>query len=124
MCRFLFSDSEPPDIGNWFSSYVYESPESDTCSILRDEVSEEKKFDFEVVNGQPKGCVEHNSSFNKNTKVNAKAALIQGSQYPGKYHIFTQRNYIRLWFLICETEWKYANKHLCSIALRVFHYIN
>jgi len=93
VCRFLFSDSEPPDIRNWFSSYVYESPESDTCSLLRDEVSEEnqrgKTFDFVVVkadgsrsaNGHPKGCVEHNNSFDKNTKVKAKAALIQGAQH-------------------------------------------
>ncbi|BAU00411.1 hypothetical protein VIGAN_10200200 [Vigna angularis var. angularis] len=71
--------SEPPDIRNWFSSYVYESPEFDTCSILRDEVSEEnhcEKFDFEVVkadgskpaNGYLKGCVEHNDSSNNKTK--------------------------------------------------------
>jgi len=81
MCLFLFSDSEPPDIRNWFSSYVYESPEFDTCSILRDEASEEnhcgKKLEFEVVkadgsksvNGHPKGCVGPNNPSNKKTKV-------------------------------------------------------
>ncbi|XP_027913107.1 uncharacterized protein LOC114173085 isoform X1 [Vigna unguiculata] len=72
--------SEPPDIRNWFSSYVYESPEFDTCSILRDEASEEnhcgKKLEFEVVkadgsksvNGHPKGCVGPNNPSNKKTK--------------------------------------------------------
>ncbi|KAK7307762.1 hypothetical protein VNO77_41112 [Canavalia gladiata] len=73
--------SEPTDIGNWFSSYVYESPVSGTSSPLGDEVSEEneggeERLDFEVVNEHesrsenvhPKGCVEHNSSSNKNTK--------------------------------------------------------
>lgn len=90
MCRFPFSDSEPPDIRNWFSSYVYESPEFDTCSILRDEVSEENhcgKFDFEVgkadgpANGHLKGCVEHNDSSNNKTKVRAKKTALKGAHY-------------------------------------------
>ncbi|ESW28570.1 hypothetical protein PHAVU_002G000400 [Phaseolus vulgaris] len=92
--------SEPPDIRNWFSSYVYESPESDTCSLLRDEVSEEnqrgKTFDFVVVkadgsrsaNGHPKGCVEHNNSFDKNTKGDHSAEVKKNSTtvdtYPTK----------------------------------------
>ncbi|KAJ1383641.1 hypothetical protein SESBI_43179 [Sesbania bispinosa] len=71
--------SEPPDIRNWFSSYVYESSVSDTISPSKDEVSEEikfgdERFDFEVMNGgrsenvHPKGCAEHNSSSNKTMK--------------------------------------------------------
>ncbi|KAF1874624.1 hypothetical protein Lal_00007238 [Lupinus albus] len=70
--------SEPQDIGNWFSSYNYESSMFDTNSILRDVISEENEcqeesFDVEVLNedegrpksekvpSKPKGCVEHNS---------------------------------------------------------------
>lgn len=81
----LFFNPEPPDIRNWFSSYVYESPESDTSSLFRDEVSEEnecgkERFDFEVVkedesrfeNVHSEGLVDHNSSSNKNTKVKQK----------------------------------------------------
>lgn len=29
----LYSDPEPPDITNWFSSYVYESPELDSSDF-------------------------------------------------------------------------------------------
>jgi hypothetical protein len=78
--------SEPPDIRNWFSSYKYESSTFDISSILsNDEVSEgnkcgDERFDFEVVNKdegqsenvQPKVCVDHNSSFDKNMEVKQK----------------------------------------------------
>ncbi|GAU29297.1 hypothetical protein TSUD_226680 [Trifolium subterraneum] len=80
--------SEPPDIRNWFSSYVYESSVFDTSSLLSDEeVSEgnkceEERFDFEVVNKdegqsenvQPKVCVEH-SSFDKTMEGDGSAGL-------------------------------------------------
>lgn len=83
MCGFInyyIYNSEPPDIRNWFSSYVYESSVSDTISPSKDEVSEEikcgdERFDFEVMNGgrsenvHPKGCAEHNSSSDKTMKV-------------------------------------------------------
>lgn len=92
MC-FLFENSGPPDIRNWFSSYVYESFVSDTSSPSRDEeVSEENKrgderFDFQVMNEDegraenihPKFCAEHNSSSDKNMKVKAKAAFMQAA---------------------------------------------
>ncbi|KAK7309072.1 hypothetical protein RJT34_05513 [Clitoria ternatea] len=70
--------SEPPDIRNWFSSYVYESPLSDTSGLFRDEGNEcrEERFDSEAVNedesrsenGHRKGCFEHNSSRVENKK--------------------------------------------------------
>lgn len=79
----FFCNSEPPDIRNWFSSYIYESSTFDTNSLLsNEEVSEgnkceEERFDFEVVNKDevrsenvpPKVCVEHNGSFDKNMEV-------------------------------------------------------
>ncbi|KAJ1406264.1 hypothetical protein SESBI_25183 [Sesbania bispinosa] len=78
--------SEPPDIRNWFSSYVYESSVSDTISPSKDEVSEEikcgdERFDFEVMNGgrsenvHPKGCAEHNSSSDKTMKGDGSSEL-------------------------------------------------
>lgn len=76
--------SEPPDIRNWFASYVYESPESDTSSLFRDEVSEEnvcgkERFDVEVTkedesrseNVHRNGCVEHSSPSNENKAVDS-----------------------------------------------------
>ncbi|KAK7406303.1 hypothetical protein VNO78_07926 [Psophocarpus tetragonolobus] len=84
--------SEPPDIGKWFSSYVYESPESYTSSFFRDDVSEEnehgkERFVFEVVkedesrfeNAHPKGFVEHDSSFNKTTKDDDSSEMRKNS---------------------------------------------
>ncbi|XP_009607508.1 probable GPI-anchored adhesin-like protein PGA55 isoform X1 [Nicotiana tomentosiformis] len=49
--------SEPPDIGNWFSSYVYESPKVDTIQefILPDH---EKEFDDKVYMNGDNGCGE------------------------------------------------------------------
>ncbi|WJX45557.1 hypothetical protein P8452_32427 [Trifolium repens] len=81
--------SEPPDIRNWFSSYKYESSTFDISSILsNDEVSEgnkcgDERFDFEVVNKdegqsenvQPKVCVDHNSSFDKNMEEDGCAGM-------------------------------------------------
>ncbi|RDX78705.1 hypothetical protein CR513_40969, partial [Mucuna pruriens] len=92
--------SEPPDIRNWFSSYVYESPESDTSSLFRDEVYEEnecgkERFDFEVVkedesrseNVHLKGCIEHNSSSNKNTKGDDSAEIKKNSASADTSHL-------------------------------------
>lgn len=47
LCYHIWSLSEPPDIRNWFSSYVYESPKVDTIqdSILPDH---EKELDDKV----------------------------------------------------------------------------
>ncbi|KAE8650047.1 uncharacterized protein LOC101212491 isoform X2 [Cucumis sativus] len=43
---FLHSpSSEPPDIGNWFSSYEYESPELDSNDNFGDSVSREREFE-------------------------------------------------------------------------------
>jgi len=56
LCTFGPLYSEPPDIRNWFSSYMYESSTFDTSSLLSsEEVSEGNKFvderlDFELVN--------------------------------------------------------------------------
>lgn len=35
--------SEPPELGNWFPSYKYESPVLDSSDNFRDSVSEEKE---------------------------------------------------------------------------------
>ncbi|WJX60501.1 hypothetical protein P8452_45703 [Trifolium repens] len=83
--------SEPPDIRNWFSSYVYESSAFDTSSLLvlsDEEVYEgnkcgEERFNFEVVNKdegqsenvQQRVCVEHNSSFDKTMEGDGSAGL-------------------------------------------------
>ncbi|XP_058778176.1 uncharacterized protein LOC131652350 [Vicia villosa] len=80
--------SEPPNIRNWFSSYNYESPAFDTCSLLNDEVSDgnkcvEERFDIKVINKdetkseivQPEVCVGHNGSFDKNRKGDGSAGM-------------------------------------------------
>ncbi|KAJ1391717.1 hypothetical protein SESBI_36377 [Sesbania bispinosa] len=90
--------SEPPDIRNWFSSYVYESSVSDTISPSKDEVSEEMKcedgrFDFEVMNGdrsenvQPKGCAEHNSSSDKAMKGDGSSEMKKNSSTANTCHL-------------------------------------
>nr|KYP32953.1 hypothetical protein KK1_046256 [Cajanus cajan] len=97
MCCFHFSNSEPLDIKNWFSSYVYESPECDTSSLFGDDVSEEnERFDFEVVredksksdseNVHSKGCVEHDRSSNKNPKPCMQDKTLQHNLGPTKYN--------------------------------------
>ncbi|XP_019423776.1 PREDICTED: uncharacterized protein LOC109333011 [Lupinus angustifolius] len=88
--------SEPQDIGNWFSSYNYDSSMFDTNSILRDVVSEEnecqeERFDVEVLNedegrpesenvpSKPNGCVEHNSPTDKNIREVQPSSRDDGS---------------------------------------------
>ncbi|KAL2348191.1 hypothetical protein Fmac_002191 [Flemingia macrophylla] len=86
--------SEPPDIRNWFSSYVYESPESDTGSLFRDEVSEEKEvLDFEVVknesrseNVNSKRCVDINTSSSKNPKGDDGTKMKKNSSTADSLH--------------------------------------
>ena len=71
--------SEPPDIRNWFSSYVYESPLSDTSSLYKESVPqgaecEQEGFAFEERNVDEGRCehvktkasVQHDSSFENN----------------------------------------------------------
>ena len=91
MCLFVRAIlfSEPPDIRNWFSSYVYESSVSDTCSLIKDVVSEENeceedKFDFEVINEDEdrpenvhtKQCVQHNSPSDENKRVKQPSSRV------------------------------------------------
>lgn len=80
---FGLLNSEPPDIRNWLSSYMYESSTFDTCSLVSsEEVSQgnkcvDERLDFEVLNKgegrsknvQPKVSVQHNSTFDKNMEV-------------------------------------------------------
>ena len=42
---FVFLLSEPPDIGNWFPDYVYESPVLGTSDEFRDILSTERESD-------------------------------------------------------------------------------
>lgn len=53
----VWSLSEPPDIQNWFSSYVYESPKVDTIQnfVLP---YHEKEFDDKVYMNGDNGCGE------------------------------------------------------------------
>jgi hypothetical protein len=83
LCTFGPLNSEPPDIRNWFSSYMYESSTFDTSSLVSsEEVSEgnkcvDERLDFEVVNKDegrsenvhPEVRVQHNISFDKNMEV-------------------------------------------------------
>ncbi|CAL0314321.1 unnamed protein product [Lupinus luteus] len=88
--------SEPQDIGNWFSSYNYESCMFDTNSILRDGISEEngcqkERVDVQVLNEdegrpesenvplKPKGCVKHNSPTHTNTREVQPSSRDDGS---------------------------------------------
>ena len=63
----LSCPSEPPDVGNWFSSYEYQSPNLDSNFTLEESSFGKRKSlhkdetKTEIV--QPKVCVEHNSSF-------------------------------------------------------------
>ncbi|MED6193868.1 hypothetical protein PIB30_023238 [Stylosanthes scabra] len=74
--------SEPCDIGNWFSSYVYESYVPDTYSMTKDAVLEEsesevERLDLEVINedehrsenDHPKHCFPHSSPSEENKRV-------------------------------------------------------
>ncbi|XP_020979187.1 uncharacterized protein LOC107640001 [Arachis ipaensis] len=74
--------SEPLDIGNWFSSYAYESYVPDTYSMTKDVVSEEsecekERLDLEVINededrsqnDHPKACFPHHSPSDENKRV-------------------------------------------------------
>lgn len=57
--------SEPPDVGNWFSSYEYRSPDPDSNfsleeSALREREShsgEEQEADFEEIKAPDEGVV-------------------------------------------------------------------
>lgn len=55
MCiLYFFLFSEPPDVGNWFSSYEYRSPDRDSNFTLNEsasrghetEIDEQQKTDF------------------------------------------------------------------------------
>lgn len=41
----MLISSEPPDIRNWFSSYVYESPELDSNDNFGDSISRGREFE-------------------------------------------------------------------------------
>lgn len=86
---FGLLNSEPPDIRNWLSSYMYESSTFDTCSLVSsEEVSQgnkcvDERLDFEVLNKgegrsknvQPKVSVQHNSTFDKNMEGDGSAGM-------------------------------------------------
>lgn len=63
----LSCPSEPPDVGNWFSSYEYQSPNLDSNFTLEESSFGKRRSlhkdetKTEIV--QPKVCVEHNNSF-------------------------------------------------------------
>ncbi|KAI5440879.1 hypothetical protein KIW84_010369 [Lathyrus oleraceus] len=65
----LSCPSEPPDVGNWFSSYEYQSPNLDSNFTLEESSSGKSRSlhkdetKTEIV--QPKVCVEHNNSFDE-----------------------------------------------------------
>ncbi|KAK7252698.1 hypothetical protein RIF29_36836 [Crotalaria pallida] len=90
--------SEPQDLGNWFSSYNYDSSVFDTSNILRDVISEEngcqeERSNVEVINEdegrsdsdsenaplKPKGFAEHNSSSDKNIRAVQPSSKGDGS---------------------------------------------
>lgn len=81
-CYVFSFDSEPLDIGNWFSSYAYESYVPDTYSMTKDVVSEEsecekERLDLEVINededrsqnDHPKACFPHHSPSDEKKRV-------------------------------------------------------
>lgn len=87
--QLFFGYSEPPDIKNWFSSYVYESPVPGTSSLFVDSVSEEHGceeigFNSENVNEhevgfenvQPSESVKHNSCSDTNTKIKQPSSRV------------------------------------------------
>ncbi|KAF7828465.1 choline transporter-like protein 2 [Senna tora] len=86
-CSVLLS--EPPDIRNWFSSYVYESPVSGISTLLGDSVSEEtecedKCFNVEAENEHevvpPRESIfTHNTSSGTNTRVKLPSSKGDGS---------------------------------------------
>ncbi|XP_065858859.1 uncharacterized protein [Euphorbia lathyris] len=67
--------SEPPPIKNWFSSYVYESPELNTEDDLLESVSKEsgceKTLDFEESRRKSEESFGEQRNFHKNNKVDS-----------------------------------------------------
>ncbi|XP_022158458.1 uncharacterized protein LOC111024941 isoform X2 [Momordica charantia] len=68
--------SEPPDIRNWFSSYVYESPELDSNDMFGDSISKEREIGKdELTADDENGVIEENfGEFRDVTKIDEEEA--------------------------------------------------
>ncbi|XP_015582806.1 uncharacterized protein LOC8277463 isoform X1 [Ricinus communis] len=72
--------SEPPHIRNWFSSYVYESPELDTLDDLKLSVTKECEYEKGMASEENNGTREYNlhesrNSWNSNGAVAGGVAI-------------------------------------------------